>query len=66
MRNDHVELAPVCLRIGARHLEFLRQLARERAAAEKRAVSVSDLVKAAIEGAYPLPNPMPCPVPQEP
>ena len=56
MRNDRIELAPVCLRIGAQHLDYLRQMARERAALEKRPVSVSDLVRIVVEAAYPLPD----------
>ena len=55
MKHQHSDLAPVCMRIEARHLEYLRQLARERAAAERADISLSDLVKAAVEQVYPLP-----------
>ena len=55
--EEKMQTAPICLRVTVGRLESLKRLARLRAVREGRDVALTDLVREAIDKAFPLERP---------
>lgn len=54
MRKPKTQTAPICLRVPVERLETLKRIARARAVEQDRDVQFTDLVREALEKAFPM------------
>ena len=54
MKRIKTPTAPICLRVPAERLESLKRLARQRALEQDRDVPFTDLVREALDMAFPM------------